>query len=139
MAITNQIFLKWAQLSIAEYVKLYPEVEENPNTPPRKGIPPGKQYPFSLSKYEAAVYNVLYGYSMRSFLPCEVETRKYKIADILNTIPHPPSKGHLRVWRTEKRFKTTVQELKQRFAGYIAFEFFRLGPTTRESATLAGG
>jgi len=105
------LFYEWSRQKAKDYWKLYPdEFGADPSAPPRKGIAPGQEYPLSLVKYEAAVWRVGYG----------AKLGKITLQNILGLIDRAPSLGLLRVWRTEKRFKSLVEKLKGEFARYIA-------------------
>jgi hypothetical protein len=104
-------FYEWSRQKIKDYWKLYPdEFRADPSAPPRKGIAPGQEYPLSLVKYEAAVWSVAYG----------AKLGKITLQNILGLIDQAPSLGLFRVWRTQKRFKSLVGELKGEFARCIA-------------------
>jgi hypothetical protein len=105
------IFHFWSQQKTTAYFNQFPtEFRENPLMPPRKGIPPGQEYDFSLAKYEGATRSVMYGTKFKG----------YKLQDVLAWMDHPPTLGLFKTWRTERRFKDLVEKLKREFATYMA-------------------
>jgi hypothetical protein len=105
------LFLQWADRKKVEYFNKHQEdFRKDPFSAPRKGIPPGQAYPFSFAKYEAAVHSVLYG---TQFKGC-------KLTDVLAHMDHSPTLGLFKVWRTEERFKSVIEGLKEAFSTYIA-------------------
>jgi len=105
------LFNYWANQKIDEYFDLYPDdFRGNPAVTPRKGVPPGQKYPFSLTKYQVAVYSVLHGQKLS----------KFSLETILEFVHSKPSIGLFRVWRSEKRFKLLVGELRAQFARHVA-------------------
>lgn len=123
----NRIFHSWATAKVEAYRLLYPnEFAENPNKPPRKGFAKGEAYPLSLSKYEAATLCVLYGLDLKSRRNAD-DPRRYRLSNILGIMSCPPSEQLLRVWRTQERFKTLVEELIEEFADYIAHNIVKGG------------
>ncbi len=114
----NPIFYGWALQKIKIYADSLPEeARNNPNTAPRKGHKPTGGYPFSMSRYEAAVYSVMHGRNPPG--------KKYRLNQrVLSLMENPPTSELLHVWRSEGRFRLMVEDLKDEFAEYIARSIF---------------
>jgi len=109
------LFSNWSEEKKGTYFHSHEEdFRKNPSIPPRKGVPPGQEYPFSYAKYETAVHSVLYG----------TQFKGYKLTDILGYMDYAPTPGLFRTWRTENRFKSLVENLKEEFAEYMAKNIF---------------
>ncbi len=116
---TERFFKKWFSSKLKEYEQDYPEGKEDPMQPPRKGVFPGQPYPLSLAKYAAVLCCVLYGRQLPLF---KIKLRD--IADFLQPVA-PVSYGSLRLWRSEKRFKHKVNELREDFASHYVREAYQ--------------
>jgi hypothetical protein len=111
------IFSLWAAEKMSAYANELPKYYiDNPHSPPRRGIAPGQQYSFSMNKYTAAVWSVLHGTRLKDI----------GLTDLLKSIlfiqgPNKaPSLGTFQVWRTQKRFKGLVKQLRHEYADYMA-------------------
>lgn len=111
----SPIFARWGLNLIDQYKQSFFNMEEDLTTPPRKGVPKGEKCPFSISKYEAAVLNVLYS-------PKLGRTTLQDLCLGLNT--QSCSESLLRKWRTEPRFRKLVNTLKAEFSEHMARNIF---------------
>jgi len=111
----SPIFQGWHVNEIDTYVTENPGVIEDPNKPPRKGVTPGQPYSFSLHKYMAAVASVIIG---QQFKPIKLQEVVEQLSWILGE--ERPTPDTVSVWRSEKRFKELVQNLREKYAAYVA-------------------
>jgi|GEM_PF-4699915 len=110
-----EIFTLWADAKIEAYANYYAGDDKlNPDISPRNVDRTERDYWPSLTRYIAAVGSVLHGTKLKTI-------KLQEILDGMGFIKgHRPTLGTFRFWRSEKRFKKLIEELRAEFASWVA-------------------